>query len=67
MSKVYRGLLQVCWGLGLIALVAVIVLRIRPALQVTFGVSPRSGMLMAAAFFLCVLATSEAAKTPPTS
>ncbi len=67
MSKVYRGLLQVCWVLGVISLVAVIVLRIRPALQLTVGVSPHSGMLMAAAFFLCVLATSEAAKTPPTS
>jgi len=67
MSKVYRGLIEVCWALGLIALVAVIVLRLRPSLQLTFGVSPRSGMLMAAAFFLCVLATSVVEKLRPSS
>ena len=66
MSKFRRGLNQVCWALGLISLLAVIVLRLRPALQLTVGASPRSGMLMAAAFFLCVLATSEVEKTPPT-
>ncbi len=67
MSKVYRSLLEVCWGLGLVSLVAVVVLKLLPILQDKLGVTPRGGLILAAVLFLCVLATGEAGKTPPSS
>jgi len=67
MSKVYRTVLAVCWGLGVICTVAVIVLKLLPILQVKLDVSPRSGLILAAVLFLCVLATGEARKTLPPS
>ena len=67
MSKVYRSVLEVCWGLGLICTVASIVLRLLPILQGKLGVSPRSGLMLAAVLFLCALATGEARKTLPPS
>jgi uncharacterized membrane protein YkvI len=67
MSKVYRSVLEVCWALGLISLVLSVVLKPLPILQVRLGVSPRGGIILAAVLFLCVLATGEARKTPPSS
>lgn len=67
MSKVYRKVVEVCWALGLISLLAVIVLKLFPILQLKWTVSPRGGMMLAAVLFLCVLATGEARKTPPSS
>ena len=67
MSKVYRSVLEVCWGLGLVSLVAVLVLKILPSLQLMLGVTARGGLIVAAVLFLCVLATGEAGKTPPSS
>ena len=67
MSRVYRTVLEVCWGLGVICTVAVIVLKLLPILQNKLNVSPRSGLILAAVLFLCVLATGEARKTLPPS
>ena len=67
MSKVYRTVLAVCWGLGVICTVAVIVLKVLPILQDKLSLSPRSGLILAAVLFLCVLATGEARKTLPPS
>jgi len=67
MSKVYRTVLEVCWGLGVICTVAVIVLKLLPILQNKLNVSPRSGLILAAVLFLCVLATGEVRKTLPPS
>lgn len=67
MSKVYGTVLEVCWALGLISLVAVFVLKLVPSLAAKVGMSPYGGAILAAALFLCVLATGEARKTPPSS
>jgi hypothetical protein len=67
MSKVYRTVLEVCWGLGVICTVAVIVLKLLPILQNKLNVSPRSGLILAAVLFLCVLATGEVRKMLPPS
>ena len=67
MSRVYRTVLEVCWGLGVICIAAVIVLRLLPILQVKLELSTRSGLIMAAVLFLCVLATGEARKSLPPS
>ena len=65
MSKAYRCTLEVCWGLGLICIVASIVLKLLPAWQVKLQVSPHGGILLAAVLFLGALATGKAMKTPP--
>jgi hypothetical protein len=67
MSKVYRGVVDVCWALGLISLVAVLVLKLQPTLQRTLGISAHGGLIVAAVLFLSVIATGEARKTPPSS
>jgi hypothetical protein len=67
MSKIYRNVLEVCWGLGLISVVVCVVLKVFSNLQGKLGVSPRGGLILAAVLFLCVLATGEASKTPPSS
>ena len=40
MSKVYSSVLEVCWGLGLICTVAVIVLKLLPILQIKLEFHP---------------------------
>jgi hypothetical protein len=67
MSKVYCGVVNVCWALGLISLVGVLVLKLQPTLQRTLGMTPHGGLIVAAVLFLCVLATGEARKAPPSS
>jgi hypothetical protein len=67
MSKVYGSVIEVCWAVGLLSMVAVLVLKLVPDLQAKLGLSPHSGMILAAVLFLCVLATGEARKTPPSS
>jgi hypothetical protein len=67
MSKVYRTVAEVCWALGLISVVFSVLLRLVPALQAKVGAGPRGGLILAAVLFLCVLASGEAGKTPPSS
>ena len=67
MSKVYSIVLGLAWGIGVICTAAVIVLKLLPILQDKLNLSPRSGVIMAAVLFLCVLATGEAGRTRPSS
>ena len=67
MLKVYRSVAEVCWVLGVITLAVSVVLRIVPSWGANFGVSPRSGLILAAVLFLCVIAAGTAGKTPPSS
>ena len=67
MSKFYRSVAEVCWALGLISLVASIALRLLANVLPKVAVSPRGGMVLAMALFLCALASGEARKTPPSS
>ena len=67
MSKVYSIVLGLAWGIGVICTAAVIVLKLLPILQDKLNLSPRSGVIMAAVLFLCVLATGEVRKTLPPS
>jgi hypothetical protein len=67
MSKVYRTVLGVSWGLGLICIVGSLLLKLLPSLEAALSVSPRTGMMLAAVLFLCALASGEAGRTPPSS
>jgi uncharacterized membrane protein YgdD (TMEM256/DUF423 family) len=67
MGKVYRTVLGVSWGLGVICIVASLVLKLLPSLEIKLDVTPRGGIVMAAVLFLCALATGEAGRTPPSS
>jgi hypothetical protein len=63
MSRVYRVLIAVSWGLGLLSLVAGIVLRVSPALTQRTNVNARGGLIFAGVLFLCALATREMERT----
>ena len=67
MGKVYRTVLGVSWGLGVICMVASLVLKLLPSLEIKLDVTPRGGIVMAAVLFLCALASGEAGRTPPSS
>lgn len=67
MSKVYRSVLEVCWGLGVICIVGSLALKLLPTLQVKLGLTARGGLLLAAVLFLCALASGEAGRMPPSS
>jgi hypothetical protein len=67
MGKVYRYVLGISWGLGVICLVATLVLKLLPSLERALGVTTRGGIILAAVLFLCALATGEAGRTPPSS
>jgi hypothetical protein len=67
MGKVYRTVLGVSWGLGVICLVGSIVLKLLPIPGAKVGFSPRDGVVLAAVLFLCALASGEAGRTPPSS
>jgi hypothetical protein len=57
----------VCWAVGVISLLGSVVLKLLPISPAKLGVSSHGGMILAAVLFLCVLATGEARKTPPSS
>jgi hypothetical protein len=67
MSNFYYGLLDVCWGLGLICMVAGVAMRLLPSLQSKLGVSAHGALGLAAVLFLCALATGEVKRTPASS
>ena len=67
MSMFYRSLVKVCWGLGLISMVAGIVLKLLPMLQDKLGVASHHGMTLAAVLFLGALATGEVRRILSTS
>ena len=49
MSRVYRVLIAVSWGLGLLSLVAGVVLRLAPALAQRTNVYARGGLIFSPA------------------
>jgi hypothetical protein len=57
MSRVYRFIFEVSWGLGLLSLVVAVILKILPTLADRIRVSPRAGLILAGVLFLCTLAT----------
>lgn len=68
MARIYRTVFEVCWGLGVLGLLAAIVLKLAPTLALRLGTSPRGGLALAAVLFLCALATREMGKaTSPAS
>jgi hypothetical protein len=62
MASLCRRLVQVCWGLGLICMLASVVLRVVPVLRET-SFTTRGGLILAGVLFLCALATREMERT----
>ena len=68
MSRAFRVLIAVSWGLGLLNLVAGIVLKLVPTLIQRTSTTPRGSLVFAGVLFLCALATREMERaTTPTS
>ena len=67
MGKVYRYVLGISWGLGVICLVGSLVLKLQPVLEKRLGVTTHGGIILAAVLVLCALASGEAGRTPSSS
>ncbi len=59
MSRAYRVLIGVSWGLGLLSLALGATLRLLPSLAERMNTTPRGGLILAGVLFLCALATRE--------
>jgi hypothetical protein len=58
MTQIYRIVFQSSWALGLLSIVAAVVIKLLN-LDAKLTVAPRTGFVVASAFFLCALATRE--------
>ena len=65
MTQIYRLIAQLCWFLGLLSIVAAVVIKFAH-LAGTVAIAPHTGFEVAAALFLCALAT-RAMQGMPTS
>jgi len=63
MVRLYRSIVQICWILGVVSMVAGVVLKVVPTLGERLGTSPRGGLILAGVLFLCALATGEVQRT----
>lgn len=59
MARLYRILVESCWGLGVLSLLVAVVLKLAPAWAEMVRAAPRGGLILAGVLFLCVLATRE--------
>jgi hypothetical protein len=64
MAAMYRRLIGLCWGVGLLMTVAALVVRLVPVLEQRSNPSPRGLLILAGVLFLCALATGEMERGP---
>ncbi len=62
MARIYRLLVTLFWGLGLLSILGGIVLKLVPSWSVRLNTAPRGGFIFAGVLFLAVLATREMEK-----
>ena len=62
MASVYRMLVGVSWGLGLLSMVLAVLLTLAPGWGERFNTSPHGGLVLAGVLFLCALATRDLEK-----
>jgi hypothetical protein len=65
MSKIHSAVHELSWQLGVICVVASLVLKLLQFVRISFPLTARGGLELAAVLFLCALATGEERKTPP--
>ncbi len=56
-SRLYRIVIEVCWGLGVLSLLLAVTMKLNTVVAEMMHTTPRSGMVMAGVLFLAVLAT----------
>lgn len=59
MARIYRLVVAITWGLGLLSMLAGVILKLAPDLAARASVTPRGSLIFAAVLFLCALATRE--------
>jgi hypothetical protein len=64
MAGVYRRLIGICWGAGVLLIVGALVIRIVPVLEQRSNPSARGILILAGVLFLCALATGEMERGP---
>ncbi len=62
MARIYRLLVTLFWGLGLLSMLGGVALKLVPSLVERFRTEPRGGMIFAGVLFLAALATREVEK-----
>ncbi len=62
MARIFRNLLELCWGLGFLSLLAAVVLKAAPHLGDKWVLTARGGLIFAGVLFLGALATAEMAR-----
>jgi hypothetical protein len=60
--KIYDVISRLCWGLGLLSMLAALVIKWRH-LAGTLDIAPHTGFVVASALFLCALATRDMSRT----
>ena len=56
-AHLYRIIIEVCWGLGVLSLLIAVALKFSAQLAEMLNATPRGGIVLAGALFLAVLAT----------
>ena len=59
MTRIYRMIVAISWGLGVLSTLIGVALKLAPSLAERFNTTPRAGVIMAGTLFLCALATRE--------
>ncbi|MDA2914179.1 hypothetical protein MYX77_09530 [Acidobacteriia bacterium AH_259_A11_L15] len=59
MSRIYRILVESCWGLGVLSTLVAVALKLVPTWAEMVRTTPRGGLVLAGVLFLCVLATRK--------
>lgn len=65
MARLCRSLVQVCWALGVVSMLAAVLFRVAPILSRKTTLESRGGLILAGVLFLCALATREMERTLP--
>lgn len=65
MARIYRFLVTVFWGVGLLSILGGVVLKLVPSWAERLSTSPRGGLIFAGVLFLAALTTREMEKATP--
>ena len=63
MARLYRSLMEVCWALGMVALILGVIAKYSPVFAQRIGTEPRGVLVFAGVLFLAAIATRAVGRT----
>jgi hypothetical protein len=63
MARFYRSIMDVCWALGMLTLIAAVVLHFSPVLSNRFSTDARAALIFSGVIFLGAIATRAVGRT----